>query len=160
MQFRLRTIFLSSFAIFILICIYIICPWIHATYIWRQSTIKSLDFPTISSNPVPRILHQTYRDVDSIPFQWQQASNSCRTLHSNYEYKFWTDNEGRRLIEKEFSCLLSTFDSYPYNIQRADVIRLVVLYIYGGIYLDMDIIFLKVLNNLPKYNRNYFTRSF
>jgi mannosyltransferase OCH1-like enzyme len=195
MQFWLRRIVLPSFLFLILLSVYIAWPWIHAAYTWRQSTIKTLDFPSSSSiNSIPRIIHQTYRDNHSIPYQWQQASNSCRTLHSNYQYKFWTDEEGRRLIEKVFPCLLSTFDSYPYNIQRADVIRLVVLYVYGGIYLDFDIIclksleqllhyefilprttpvglsndliiskpkhpfLLKVINNLPKSNRNYFTK--
>lgn len=34
---------------------------------------------------------------------------------------------------------LPTFDGYPYNIQRADVIRYFVLHHYGGVYLDLDI---------------------
>jgi mannosyltransferase OCH1-like enzyme len=195
MQFGLRRTLLSSFLFLIILAVYILWPWIHAGYTWRRSTIKTLESPkNSSSNPIPRIIHQTYRDIHSIPYQWQQASNSCRTLHSNYEYKFWTDEQGRQLIEKVFPCLLSTFDSYPYNIQRADVIRLVVLYVYGGIYIDFDIICLKsldqllqyqfilprtipvglsndlilskpkhpflfkVINNLPKSNRNYFTK--
>jgi len=156
MQSSLRTICFSSLTILIILSVYITWPWFHAAYVWRQSTIKSLDYPVILSlnntnNHIPRIIHQTYRDSYSIPFQWQQASNSCRILHPNYKYTLWTDEEGRRLIEKEFPCLLSTFDSYPYNIQRADVIRLVVLYVYGGIYLDLDIICLKSLDNLLNY---------
>ncbi|CAF0956517.1 unnamed protein product [Rotaria sordida] len=196
---RLRIICFSSFVILIILSLYIIWPWFHAASIWRQSTIKSLNFSTTSllsntDSQVPRIIHQTYRDIYSIPFKWQQASNSCRELHSNYKYYLWTDKEARRLIEKEFPCILSTFDSYPYDIQRADVIRLVALYVYGGIYLDFDIIclksldkllnyefvlpltkpvglsndfivskpkhpfLLKVLNDLPKFNRNFLTK--
>ncbi|CAF0884795.1 unnamed protein product [Rotaria sp. Silwood1] len=199
MVVRLRTICFSSFLILIILSLYVIWPWFHAAYVWRQSTIKSLNFSTTSllnntNSQVPRILHQTYRDIHSIPFKWQQASNSCRTFHSDYKYYLWTDKEGRSLIEKEFPCILSTFDSYPYDIQRADVIRLVVLYVYGGIYLDLDIICLKpldkllnyefilpqtkpvglsndfivakprhpfllqILNDLPKFNRNFFTK--
>ena len=129
-------------------------PWIRALYVWRGSTIESLESSPsrISNDRIPRILHQTYRDQSSIPFQWQQASNSCRTLHPNYEYKFWSDVDGRRLIENQLPYLLPTFDSYPYDIQRADVIRLVVLYIYGGIYLDFDIICLKSLDYLLNYD--------
>ena len=183
----------------LIIIIYIGWPWLHAAYMWHESTIKPSDISKILSvnhtnSHVPKIIHQTYRDIDSVPFQWQKASNSCRKLHPNYEYYFWTDKEGRRLIEEQFSCLLPTFDSYPYDIQRADVIRLVALYIYGGVYLDLDIICVKsldkllnygfiipqtipvglsndflvskpkhpflfqVLNDLPKYNRNYATK--
>jgi mannosyltransferase OCH1-like enzyme len=196
---RIRTIFLFSLTVFLLLSAYISWPWFFAAWIWRKSTIDFVDFPIVSTlneslSNVPAIIHQTWRDNNTIPITWQHASNSCRSLHPNYEYRFWTDQEGRRLIEKEFPCLLSTYDSYPYDIQRADVIRLIVLYIYGGIYLDFDIIclksfdqlrtykfvlpktmpvglsndfivaepkhpfLLKVLNDLPKFNQNFFTK--
>jgi mannosyltransferase OCH1-like enzyme len=152
MQYCPRRILLYSFLFLLILAIIILWPWIHAGYVWRRSTIQILEHSkSFSSNSIPRIIHQTYRDIHSIPYQWQQASNSCRTLHPDYEYKFWTDEEGRRLIEQTFPCLLSTFDSYPYNIQRADVIRLVVLYVYGGIYIDFDIICLKSLDQLLQY---------
>ena len=196
---RIRTVFLSSLGVFLLLASYVIWPWFYAAWSWRQSTIDFVDFPTVSNlhfnqSNVPAIIHQTWRDAYSMPQAWQEASNSCRTLHPNYEYRFWTDADARRLIEKEFPCLLSTFDAYPYDIQRADVIRLLVLYVYGGIYLDLDIICLKsldplrafqfvlprtmpvglsndfivaeakhpflmqVLNDLPLFNRHFFTK--
>ncbi len=196
---RIRTVFFSSLTIFLLLTTYIAWPWFYAAWIWRNSNIDFIDFPVVSmlnktQSNVPAIIHQTWRDSNSIPMSWQQASNSCQTLHPNYEYRFWTDEDGRRLIEQEFPCLLSTYDSYPYDIQRADVIRLIALYVYGGIYLDFDIVCLKsldqlraynfvlprtmpvglsndfiiaeprhpflfqVLNDLPKFNRNFFTK--
>lgn len=152
----LRTTCYTFLLLILFLSIIIAWPWVYAAYIWQESTIQTLESPEIffSDNidkSIPRIIHQTYTNNLSIPLKWQQASNSCRTLHSNYQYKFWSDDEGRRLIKKEFPFLLSIFDSYPYDIQRADVIRLVVLYVYGGIYLDFDIICLKSLENLLKY---------
>ena len=153
---RIRTVFLSSLSVFLLLIGYILWPWCYVSWIWRKSTIDSLDFPVIPNlnqnySTVPAIIHQTWRDAHSIPESWQKASNSCRALHPNYQYRFWTDKEARCLIEKEFPCLLSTYDAYPYDIQRADVIRLIVLYVYGGIYLDMDIVCLKPLDQLRKF---------
>ncbi|CAF2395205.1 unnamed protein product [Rotaria sp. Silwood2] len=153
---RNRTIFCSSLTLFILLLAYIIWPWLYIAWVWRKSDINHIDFPIVSKlnhslMNVPAIIHQTWHDADTIPTDWQQASNSCRSFHSNYEYYLWTDKAARRLIEKEFPCLLSTYDSYPYDIQRADVIRLVVLYVYGGIYLDLDIICLKSLDQLRTY---------
>jgi len=150
---RIRTIFLASLTIFLLLSLYILWPWFYAAWIWRKSTI---DFSILSTSNntlsnVPPIIHQTWRDTNTIPINWQHASNSCRSLHSNYEYRLWTDKDARRLIEKEFPCLLATFDSYPYDIQRADVIRIIVLYVYGGIYLDLDIVCLKSLDQLRAY---------
>src|SRR5690606_15288628 len=38
-----------------------------------------------------------------------------------------------------FPWFLETYDSYPYDIQRVDVVRYFLLYKYGGIYSDLDI---------------------
>lgn len=40
-----------------------------------------------------------------------------------------------QLIAEKFPWFLDTWFKYPYNIQRADVLRYFVLYEYGGIYL-------------------------
>jgi mannosyltransferase OCH1-like enzyme len=153
---RIRTVFFASLTLFLLLSTYVAWPWFYAAWIWRKSTIDSIDYSIASTlnnslTKVPAIIHQTWRDADTIPISWQQASNSCRSFHPNYEYRLWTDKDARILIEKEFPCLLSTFDSYPYDIQRADVIRLAILYVYGGIYLDLDIICLKSLDQLRSY---------
>ena len=100
---RVRTIFLLSLIIFLLLTAYIVWPWFYAAWIWRKSTIDFLDFSVVSvfnntRSNVPAIIHQTWRDADTIPISWQQASNSCRSLHPNYKYRLWTDNHGRRLI--------------------------------------------------------------
>ena len=153
MQSKSRIVILSIIIVLLILTFRFAWPWIHAGYIWRESTIKTLQFSSLSSaDLIPRVLHQTYRDDHSIPLQWQEASNSCQRLHSDYQYRFWSDTDGRRLIKNEFPDLLPTFDSYPYDIQRADVIRLAVLYVYGGIYLDLDIICLQSLDPLLTYD--------
>ena len=135
---------------------YVVWPWCYAAWIWQTSTINSstrssLTISDLNKAKIPRIIHQTWRDADTIPHNWQQASNSCRHLHPDYQYRLWTDKDARKLIEEEVPCLLSTYDSYPYDIQRADMIRLVILYIFGGIYLDLDIICLQSLDQLRMY---------
>ena len=51
----------------------------------------------------------------------------------------WTDRLSRQFIQEHYPWFLSTLDSYPYSIQRADSIRYFVLYHYGGFYVDLDI---------------------
>ncbi|KAF2238669.1 glycosyltransferase family 32 protein [Viridothelium virens] len=94
---------------------------------------KSSNRPDI----IPKIIHQTYAN-DSIPEVWKGAQKSCKELHKDFEYKFWTDKKARDFIYTEYPWFLDTFDSYPYNIQRADVIRYFILAHYGGIYIDLD----------------------
>jgi len=86
---------------------------------------------------IPKIIHQTYIN-DSISLQWKAGQQSCIDLHPDYEYKLWTDAKSRAFIAAEYPWFLSNFDSYPFPIQRADVIRYFVLSYYGGIYIDLD----------------------
>lgn len=69
--------------------------------------------------------------------------------------QLWTDENSRGIlchegraditafIEAKYPWFLPTFDSYPYNIQRADVIRYFALAYYGGNYLDLDLVCLQ-----------------
>ena len=86
---------------------------------------------------IPKIIHQTYK-TSTIPDKWLKTHQSVMDLHPNYEYILWTDQMARDFIEEHYDWFLPTFDSYPYNIMRADVIRYFVLSHYGGVYLDLD----------------------
>lgn len=86
---------------------------------------------------IPKIIHQTYKTTD-IPQKWAKEQQSCINLHGDYTYILWTDESARDFIKENYNWFLPTFDSYPYNIMRADVIRYFVLYHYGGVYIDLD----------------------
>ena len=71
---------------------------------------------------IPRIIHQTWKD-EHVPVEWQAAQKSCQQMHPDFEYKLWTDKQSREFIAARLPHLLKTWDSYPFNIQRADIIR-------------------------------------
>ncbi|EEB07087.1 mannosyltransferase [Schizosaccharomyces japonicus yFS275] len=99
---------------------------------------------------VPKIIHQTWKNSD-VPEKWKDAQRSCQDLHPDYEYKLWTDEDIRAFIAKEYPWFLEQFDSYPFGIMRADVVRYFILYHYGGIYLDFDVGCKRSLDPLLKY---------
>jgi mannosyltransferase OCH1-like enzyme len=52
----------------------------------------------------------------------------------------WTDDTLRALVAEHYAWFLPFYDHYPRNISRADVSRLFILYHYGGVYADLDIL--------------------
>ncbi|KAH6957478.1 nucleotide-diphospho-sugar transferase [Fusarium avenaceum] len=103
-----------------------------------QVTNGQLPMPfTRGDHQIPRILHQTTKD-ENIPIIWVDSQKSCLKAYPNFEYKLWTDDKARAFLEAEYPWFLTTWDNYPFPIQRADAIRYFVLYHYGGLYLDMD----------------------
>ncbi|GAM36659.1 hypothetical protein TCE0_018f05920 [Talaromyces pinophilus] len=57
----------------------------------------------------------------------------------NYTVKLWTDEDILQLIKDKYSWILTTYETYPQNIQRADIARLLVIHAEGGIYADLDV---------------------
>lgn len=100
---------------------------------------------------IPRIIHQTWKS-DTLPPEWEAVRRECARLMPDYEYRLWTDESSREFIAQEYAWFLPTFDSYPYNIQRADAIRYFVLHKYGGVYMDLDIGCRRRLDTLLRFD--------
>ncbi len=100
---------------------------------------------------IPKIIHQTWKTTQ-IPDNWKEAVESCKHTHNDYKYMLWTDAKMEEFIKKEYPSYYDLYMSYKFNIQRCDVFRYFVLYKYGGIYIDMDIVCKKKLDSYLQYN--------
>lgn len=63
---------------------------------------------------------------------------------------FWTDHSARIFVSANFPKILQAYDRLESNIQRADLIRYLVLYKIGGVYIDLDFECFKNLEGLLK----------
>ena len=102
-------------------------------------------------NQIPRIIHQTWKDYN-IPEHWKKAVESCKLIHKNYKYVHWTDADMDDFVKTIYPEFYPTYKNYKYHIQRCDAFRYLILYRYGGIYIDMDIICRKKLDDLLHYD--------
>jgi len=114
---------------------------------------------------IPKIIIQTWKD-NIIPDKWKEGQNSIINLNPDFKYILLTDIDNRNIVKKYFPYFLDTFDNFKYNIQRADAIRYIVLYLFGGIYLDLDYVELKpfryLIDELNKFHNKkkiYFVKS-
>jgi mannosyltransferase OCH1-like enzyme len=87
---------------------------------------------------IPKILHQTYKTRDNMPRRWLGYRDKLIALHPDWKYNFWTDEDNLAFVKSEFPDMLDIYQKLPKNIMRADVIRYMLLYRLGGLYLDMD----------------------
>jgi len=100
---------------------------------------------------IPKIIHQTWKN-NVIPDNWKDAVNSCKEVNNDFKYILWTDQMMEEFVQKYYPEFLHTYKSYKHNIQRCDAFRYLVLYKYGGVYLDMDTICKKNLSELLHYD--------
>ena len=100
-----------------------------------------------------KFIFQTWKTND-IPNKWKDAQQSVINKNPNYKYKLYTDKENRNIIKKYFPFFLETYDSFEYHIQRVDAVRYCILYLYGGIYLDLDYVCNKSFDELENNKNN------
>ncbi|OQE25998.1 hypothetical protein PENFLA_c007G03545 [Penicillium flavigenum] len=92
---------------------------------------------------IPNVVHQIWKTTDLRTYSTQMTASHDRwkqTLEPlNFKIKLWTDDDVLHLINGSYPWLLSTYEGYPQNIQRADMARLLVIHAEGGIYADLDV---------------------
>ena len=92
-------------------------------------------------------IHQTAKNTNLSPLGIQ-SQQLLKKYHPDWEYKLWTDQDLEQLLPKfpEFETIWDTLE----GIQKADIGRYMILYLYGGLYADTDVIFNKSIEPLIK----------
>ena len=98
---------------------------------------------------IPRILHQTAKTAE-IPKKWREFQARARSLHPDWEYRLWTDEDNLALVAGTSDHLLSFYKGLPRNIMRADLVRYLILERFGGMYFDFDYEFFKPFDLLQE----------
>ena len=108
----------------------------------RDDRVDSTDSSRGSSQSLPHIprrIHQTYK-TENIVSIYKEYILTWLRHHPSWEYWFWSDADIRALVRDRYFEYLPLFDSYKFNLQRADVGRYFILHHYGGVYVDMDFV--------------------
>lgn len=92
---------------------------------------------------IPNVVHQLWKtdNVRTYSTEIEASLNSWKNMFEplNYTIKLWTDDDILQLVKGKYSWILTTYETYPQNIQRADIARLLVIHAEGGIYADLDV---------------------
>lgn len=91
---------------------------------------------------IPKIIHQTWKD-EKVPPRLAPYQSSWKQQNPDWEYRLWTDADNDALVRDEFPHLLELYRSLPRAIHRADFARVLYLWRFGGLYVDLDIEALK-----------------
>jgi len=98
----------------------------------------------------PKNIFQIWFVIKSpeIPDIWKEAQKSVIDMNPGWNYKLVNEQYADNIVKENFPDFYQTYISFPYTIQRIDAIRYCLLYLYGGIYLDLDFICNKPFNDL------------
>jgi mannosyltransferase OCH1-like enzyme len=91
-------------------------------------------------NKIPKIIHQLAPKNKKIwhPI-WNRCQKSWFSKFKKFKYIMWTDEKIDSFIKKNYPKHFNLLNSCPLHIIKLDIVRYMILYRYGGIYVDMDV---------------------
>ena len=97
---------------------------------------------------IPKIVHQIWIGPHAPPAIFELSQRSIKQLHPGWEYRLWTDADvaSLELYNKKVYDLSNNYG------KKADILRYEILKKYGGVYIDVDVVCLKPLDQLLHYD--------
>ena len=107
-------------------------------------------------NTIPKKIWQTWHTKD-ISVEMKANIELLKTHHSDFEYNLYDIDDCRNFICKHFSAeILNTYDNLVPYAYKSDLFRYCILYIHGGIYLDVKYQFCNSFNLNYLIDREHF----
>jgi len=91
---------------------------------------------------IPKIFHQTWLGGKPLPQEYVDFQDSWKRLHPHWDFRVWTEDNLPKLRVEPF---LPRCTNYA---NQSNLLRIELLHLYGGIYLDVDFECLKNLDPL------------
>ena len=105
----------------------------------KLKTIKSTNFKIKDSynSVIPLNIYLTW-GTKELPIKMQENVDRMKKVNPEFNIQLYDDNDCRKFIKKHFSKdILTAFDTLKPGAYKADLWRLCILYINGGIYSDI-----------------------
>jgi hypothetical protein len=110
----------------------------------KQLTLNKVD----SEFKIPKLLHQTYKDRSKVP---SKVHENIKEYASEYEHILYDDKDIEGFLKEHFVPeVLKAFHTLKLGAHKADLFRYCVLYIKGGVYMDIKTRLIKPIAELFK----------
>ena len=104
--------------------------------------------------PIPKTIFQTFK-TSKLPFITKWHVNRMKKKNPLYDYQFYDDARIETFIRNEFGKeVFEKYDKLYIGAAKADFFRYAILYKKGGVYLDIDSLFLGKLDDFILANDN------
>ena len=93
---------------------------------------------TNNSFPIPKIIHTSFKTYESIPKAYNEVFKSWKVTNPDWEVKFYSYKDNNILVKNNFPWLYDTYKNFYFDEQRLDMAKACYLYLYGGLYVDVN----------------------
>ena len=119
---------------------------LHSAAALKEAVTKMLGAPPESR--IEPVFHQSWKTCTLPKKQGAWRRHCEHVLSPQWRMQLFTDVGNRDVVATHFPSFLPLYDAYNMTIQRVDAARLFYLYLYGGVYADLDMLCLRPLEEL------------
>jgi hypothetical protein len=106
-----------------------------ADHSWLLKHSRDLEEPQNHTTEIPKVIHQTYFKREKVPLKVEE---NISRFAPEYKRIFYDDNDIKRFLGEHFHPdVKSKFESLDRGAHKADLFRYCILYVQGGIYMDI-----------------------
>lgn len=99
---------------------------------------------------IPKIIHQIWlQGFGQLPEKFKSNVQSVIDKNPDWEHIEWDDNSIRELVKSIGQQYLDKYDSFKLLHQKVDFGRYAILYVKGGVSVDIDVVAIKGFDELP-----------
>ena len=77
------------------------------------------------------------RRDEAIPSLFLECKHRIMEMHPSWNITLWNEETGIQFLNNNLPEYIKAYTSFTYNVQRADFLRLALVYVLGGFYMDM-----------------------
>jgi hypothetical protein len=89
---------------------------------------------------ISKTIWQTYETpINELPLLAQQSLETWKSLNPNWSHGYMSGQDREDFFRTEFGGeVFETYMKYPLGVMKAGLWRFAILYVYGGVYADLD----------------------
>ena len=87
---------------------------------------------------IPHKIHQIWLGKSTIPLFFNRLTESWKNMNKACKHILWDDSKAVEFIRNEFPHIQPIYVNLQYDIQRVDLLKYLILYKFGGVYVDID----------------------
>lgn len=109
----------------------------------RRASANQLSRYREAEPRIPHVFHQIWLGPDAPPGEFEPFRDSWRTHHPGWELRLWSEDDLPGDLRTA-----AVYERERQPVERADILRLELLWRFGGVYLDIDMECLKPIGPL------------
>ena len=88
---------------------------------------------------IPKLIHQIWSGIsEPLPEYFRRFGETWKRDYPDWEHVFWDNDKMNKFVKEHYPHYWDIYNRFPYNVQRWDAIRYLILDKMGGMYADFD----------------------